>query len=145
MEIAANQKKILDETKLEAGLNASLELQCRKTMEIGTNTSAQASRQALRASRMEIRAKQYDKEGALFGSQNERKSRRAKMDLPSSRFQPQLLVKSASGTIFDFKRIYFLAFLKHVSFARSPKIDPRQVESSVGKVCLLFVQFRTHK
>ena len=28
MEIAANPKKIQDETKLEAGLNASLELQC---------------------------------------------------------------------------------------------------------------------
>ena len=33
MEIAANQKKLQDETKLEAGLNASLELQCRETME----------------------------------------------------------------------------------------------------------------
>ena len=35
MEIAADQK-IIDETKLEAGLNASLELQCRKTIEIRT-------------------------------------------------------------------------------------------------------------
>ena len=32
---------------------------------------------------MEIRAKQYDKEGPFFGPQNVRKSRRAKMGLPS--------------------------------------------------------------
>ena len=32
---------------------------------------------------MEIGGKQYDKEAALFGPQNTRKSRRAKMDLPS--------------------------------------------------------------
>jgi len=32
---------------------------------------------------MEIGAKQYDKEGPFFGPQNVRKSRRAKMGLPS--------------------------------------------------------------
>ena len=45
---------------------------------------------------MEIGAKQNDKEGSLFGPQNVRKSRRAQMGLPSSRFQTQLLlIKSA--------------------------------------------------
>ena len=33
---------------------------------------------------MEIGAKQYDKEGTFFGPQNLRKSRRAKMGLPST-------------------------------------------------------------
>ena len=41
--------------------------------------------------------KQCDKEGPCFGPQNVRKSGRVKMGLPSSRFQPQLLlIKSAS-------------------------------------------------
>ena len=83
---------------MEAGLNASLELQCRKTMEIRTKhvrAGFAAGLEGLKA--MEIGAKQYDKEGPFFGPQNIRKSRRAKMGLPSSRFQPQLLlVKSAS-------------------------------------------------
>ena len=85
MEIAANQKKLWDETKLDAGLNASLELQCRKTMEIRTKhvrAGFAAGLEGLKA--MEIGAKQYDKEGVFFGPQNIRKSRRAKMGLPSS-------------------------------------------------------------
>ena len=46
---------------------------------------------------MEFGAKHMTKKGPFFGPQNVRKSRRAKMGLPSSRFQPQLLlVKSAS-------------------------------------------------
>ena len=46
---------------------------------------------------MEIEAKQYDKEGTLFWSSKRKKSRRAKMGLPSSSFDSQLLlVKSAS-------------------------------------------------
>ena len=58
------------------------------------NTSGQASRQA---SAMEIETKQYDKKGPFFGPQNVRKSRRAKMGLPSESFHSQLLlVKSAS-------------------------------------------------
>ena len=36
MEIAAKQKSLQNETKLKAGLNASLELQCRETMKIRT-------------------------------------------------------------------------------------------------------------
>ena len=52
---------------MEAGLNASLELQCRKTMEIRTKhvrAGFAAGLEGLKA--MEIGAKQYDKEGALF-------------------------------------------------------------------------------
>ena len=51
---------------MEAGLNASLELQCRKTMEIRTKhvrAGFAAGLEGLKA--MEIGAKQYDKEGAL--------------------------------------------------------------------------------
>ena len=55
------------------------------------NTSGQASRQTLRASRLyEIGAKQYDKEGPFFGPQKVRKSRRAKMGLPSMHAQPKV-------------------------------------------------------
>ena len=62
------------------------------------NTSGQASRQASRASRLwKLEGNNMTKKGPFFGPQNVRKSRRAKMGLPSSRFQPQLLlVKSAS-------------------------------------------------
>ena len=66
------------------------------------NTSGQASRQASsqasRASRpWKLEQNNMTKKGPFFGPQNLRKSRRAKMGLPSSRFQPQLvLVKSAS-------------------------------------------------
>ena len=70
---------------MEAGLNASLELQCRKTMEIRTKhvrAGFGAGLEGLKA--MEIGAKQYDKEGFFFGPQNIRKSRRAKMGLSSS-------------------------------------------------------------
>ena len=102
---SANKTKSLeDETKLKAGLNASLELQCRETMEIRTKhfrasfeAGFEAGLEGLKP--MEIEAKQYDKEGIpFFGPQNVRKSRRAKMGLPSSSFDSQLLlVKSASA------------------------------------------------
>ena len=52
---------------LEAGLNASLELQCRKTMEIRTKhvrAGFEAGLEGLMA--MEIGAKEYDKEGTLL-------------------------------------------------------------------------------
>ena len=86
------------------------------------------------------------KKGPFFGPQNVRKSRRAKMDLPSSSFDSQLLlVKSAStwnkrfnrfatmkgpkldppgGTTFDFKGVHFLTPFYHVSFARGSKTGP---------------------
>jgi len=68
-------------------------------MEIGTkkhiSPAFKADLEGLKA--MEIGAKQCDKKGPFFGPQKRKKSRRAKMDLPSSRFQLQLLlVKSAS-------------------------------------------------
>ena len=60
---------------MKAGLNASLELQCRETMEIGPKhlrasfeASFEAGLEGLKA--MEIEAKQYDKEGPFFGPQN---------------------------------------------------------------------------
>ena len=43
---------------------------------------------------MEIGAKQYDKEGARFGPQNVRKSRRAKMGLPSAPFRSNAKIES---------------------------------------------------
>jgi len=52
---------------LEAGFNASLELQCRETMEIRTKhvrAGFEAGLEGLKA--MEIGSKQCDKEGALF-------------------------------------------------------------------------------
>ena len=72
----------MDETKLEAGLNASLELQCRKTMEIRTKhvrAGFAAGLEGLKA--MEIRAKQYDKEGALFWT-SKRKKKQARKNGP---------------------------------------------------------------
>ena len=65
---------------------------------------------------MEIEAKQYDKEGTLFWSSKRKKSRRAKMGLPSSSFDSQLLlVKSASTWNKRFNR--FAAM-------KGPKLDP---------------------
>ena len=47
------------------------------------NTSGQASRQALRASRLwKLEQNNMTKKGPFFGPQNIRKSRRAKMGLP---------------------------------------------------------------
>ena len=49
------------------------------------NTLGQASRQALRASRLwKLEQNNITKKGPFFGRQNVRKSRRAKMGLPSS-------------------------------------------------------------
>ena len=68
-------KNSWDETKLEAGFNASLELQCRETIEIrtkhfgaGFEAGFEGDLKSLKA--MEIGAKQYDKEGDFFGPQN---------------------------------------------------------------------------
>ena len=61
----------------QAGLNASLELQCRETMEIRTKhlrTSFEAGLGGLKP--MEIEAKQYDKEGTFFGPQNVKQARK---------------------------------------------------------------------
>ena len=70
-----------------------------RTWKLEQNPSGQASRQASRASRLwKLEPNNVTKKGPFFGPQNVRKSRHTKMGLPSSRFQPQLLlVKSASA------------------------------------------------
>jgi hypothetical protein len=87
-------KNSWDETKLEAGFNASLELQCCETIEIrtkhfgaGFEAGFEADLKSLKA--MEIGAKQYDKEGDLFWSSKRSKNRRARMGLPSIEDQQQ--------------------------------------------------------
>ena len=68
---------------MEAGLNASLELQCRKTMEIRTKhvrAGFEAGLEDLKA--MEIGAKQYDKEGALFWTSKLKKKQARKNGPP---------------------------------------------------------------
>ena len=70
---------------MEAGLNASLELQCRKTMEIRTKHVRAGFAAGLEASRLwKLEQNNMTKKGPFFGPQNVRKSRRAKMGLPSS-------------------------------------------------------------
>ena len=67
---------------LEAGLNASLELQCRKTMEIRAKhvrAGFEAGLEGLKA--MEIGAEEYDKEGALFWT-SKRKKKQARGNGP---------------------------------------------------------------
>ena len=89
---------------MEAGLNASLELQCRETMEIRTKHTFDfragfaAGLEGLKA--MEIGAKQYDKEGALFWT-SKRKKKQARKNGP-----PQFKIPAAAvaGQIsFDLK------------------------------------------
>ena len=63
------------------------------------NTSGQASRQALRASSLwKLEQNNMTKKGALFWTSKRKKKRRAKMGLPSSRFQPQLLLVKSPST-----------------------------------------------
>jgi len=85
---------------LKAGLNASLELQCRETMEIRKKhlgASFEAGFEAGLESVKPRKLKQNNmtKKGPFFGPQNVRKSRCAKMGLHSSSFH-SLLVKSTS-------------------------------------------------
>ena len=72
-------------TKLEAGLNASLELQCRETMEIRTKhvrAGFEAGLEGLKA--MEIGTKQYDKEGTLFWTSKHKKKQVRKNGPPQN-------------------------------------------------------------
>ena len=70
---------------MEAGLNASLELQCRETMEIRPKHVRAGFAAGLEASRLwKLEQNNMTKKGPFFGPQNVRKSRRAKLDLPSS-------------------------------------------------------------
>ena len=86
MEIAKT-KSLWDKTKLEAGLNASLELQCRETMKLEQNTSGQASRQASsqasRASRLwKLEQNNMTKKGNLFWSSKHNKKQARKNGPP---------------------------------------------------------------
>ena len=79
---------------MEAGLNASLELQCRETMEIRTKhvrAGFEGGLEGLKA--MEIGAKQCDKEGALFWT-SKRKKKQARKNGP-----PQYASKSVPVNI----------------------------------------------
>ena len=83
---------------MKAGLNASLELQCRETMEIRTKhlrasfeAGFEAGLEGLKP--MEIEAKQYDKEGALFWS-SKRKKKQARKNGP-----PQYAVSKRQGQV----------------------------------------------
>ena len=68
MENCSKTKSFWMKQSWKAGLNASLELQCRETMEIrsgaGFEAGFEAGLEGLKA--MQIGAKQYDKEGVLF-------------------------------------------------------------------------------
>ena len=81
---------------MEAGLNASLQLQCRKTMEIrtkhvraGFKAGFEPGLEGLKA--MEIGAKQYDKEGTLFWTSKPKK-KQARKNGP-----PQFKIPAAAG------------------------------------------------
>ena len=76
---------------MEAGLNASLELQCRETMEIRTKhvrAGFEAGLEGLKA--MEIGAKQCDKEGTFFWT-SKRKKKQARKNGP-----PQFKIPAAA-------------------------------------------------
>ena len=88
---------------MKAGLNASLELQCRETMEIRTKhlrASFEAGFEAgLEASSLwKLKQNNMTKKGPFFGPQNVRKSRRAKMGLPS-RYCPNNTATSHHKTL----------------------------------------------
>ena len=82
-------KSLQDETKLKAGFNASLELQCHETIEIRTK-HFRASFEIV-----EIEAKQYDKEGALFWF-SKREKKQARKNGPS---QFKLPLAAVAGQI----------------------------------------------
>ena len=65
-------------------LNVSLELQCRTTIEIRTKHIRAGFEAGLEAVKLE--QNNMTKKGPFFGPQNVRKSRRAKMGLPSALF-----------------------------------------------------------
>ena len=72
---------------MEAGLNASLELQSRETIEKirrkHVRAGFEAGLESLKAWKLE--QNNVTKKGPFFGPQNVRKSRRAKMGFPSSK------------------------------------------------------------
>ena len=64
----------------------------------GFEAGFEARREGLKASLEGLKAMEYEKEKAIFFPHNVRKSRRAKIRLPSSRFQSQLLLVKAAST-----------------------------------------------
>ena len=85
MEIAANQKNYRMKQSWRQASMQVLNSSVARPWKLEQNTSGQASRQALRASRLwKLEQNNMTKKGPFFGPQNVRKSRRAKMDLPSS-------------------------------------------------------------
>ena len=89
------KKKLQDETMLKAGLNASLELQCRKTMEIRAKRvreGFEAGLEGLKA--MEIGAKEHDKEGALFWTSKRKKKQARRNGPPQYRLSAQTVVST---------------------------------------------------
>ena len=100
MENCSKTRNLWDETNLEAGFNASLELQCRETMEIrtkhfgaGFEAGFEAGLKGLKA--MEIGAKQYDKERGLFWSSKRNKKQARKNGTP----QVKIPVAAVAGEI----------------------------------------------
>ena len=85
MEIAANQKIMMKQSWRQASMQV-LNSSVARPWKLEQNTSGQASRQALRASRLwKLEQNNMTKKGPFFGPQNVRKSRRAKMGLLSKR------------------------------------------------------------
>ena len=82
MENCSKTKSFWMKQSWKAGLNASLELQCRETMEIRSGAGFEAGLEGLKA--MEIGAKQYDKEGSFFWSPKRKKKQARKTGLSSN-------------------------------------------------------------
>ena len=96
---------------MEAGLNASLELQCRKSMEIRTKhvrAGFAAGLEGLKA--MEIGAKQYDKEGALFWT-SKRKKKQARKNEPPQHIGLTLRSLLVSWTL-NTEKVYSLQVMR---------------------------------
>ena len=71
--------------KLEAGLNASLELQASRDHERTKTRQGRLRGRPRGPQGYEIGAKQYDKEETLFWTSKRKKKQARKMDLPSKR------------------------------------------------------------
>ena len=74
--------KVMEIAKLEAGLNASLELQCRETWKLDKTRQGRLRGRPQGLKAMEIGAKQYDKEGDLFWTSKREKKQACKHGPP---------------------------------------------------------------
>ena len=93
MEIVANPKNYRMKQSWRQASMQVLNSSVARPWKLEQNTSGQASRQALRASRLwKLEQNNMTKKGPFFGPQNVRKSRRAKMGLASSpKVRPRLV------------------------------------------------------